>query len=68
MAFIRSRRPTISITKAWREGTSSMLMVPVPNAAMMIIQYCACPVALTANSTNEGTMNSDWVASNTFRF
>ncbi len=67
IAFMRSCRPTISMTNDWRAGTSNTLMAPVPNAATMTIQYWACPVALTANSTNDGIVNSDWVTSNTFR-
>src|SRR5258708_25307022 len=67
IAFIRSWRPTISMTNAWRAGTSNRLMEPVANAATITIQYWAWLVALTANSTNDGIVKSDWVTSSTFR-
>jgi hypothetical protein len=47
------------MTKDWRAGTSNMLMAPVAKAATSTIQYWAWPVELTANSTNEGIVNSD---------
>src|SRR5712692_5149995 len=68
IAFMRSCRPTISMTNAWRDGTSKRLMTPVAKAATITIQYCAWPVELSAKRTNEGTVNRDWVASSTLRF
>jgi len=38
IAFMRSWRPTISIRKDWRAGTSNRLMVPVAAAATRTIQ------------------------------
>ena len=42
--------------------------MPTASAAMTTIQYWAWPLALTTKSVNDGTMNSDWVASRTLRF
>jgi len=65
IAFVRSRLPTISTVKDWRVGMSNMVTQPVVTAARITIQYCAWPLALTANRANDGTMNADCVASKT---
>ena len=63
IAFMRSSRPTISIEKAWRAGTSKTLMRPTMKAAARTIGYCASPKWVSRKSAPEGTMNAVWVMS-----